>query len=195
MNRVRIISPVMPADSRERRNEVVEPEYDSGRLTHGELESALPRWQRNERELERFRSPEELLRRLLADSLSQGDRPLRPLLALAPEDPLAARLVLGAILPALRRQTGWIACHRAHLSSGREGSAEVWELLGFHAWEVICSGFTSPRRRVYPQLLGEIVCRTLTALAADGPLGRHDLAAPSELPAPTYLPTDPPEAD
>ena len=194
MNRVRMISPVMDADSRKRRNEVVEPERDCGRLARHELGAALPRWRRSHRELERFRSPEELLARLLADSLRDGDGPLRSLLALAPAEPLAARLVLAAILPALRQQAGWIACHRAHVSAGREGFDEVWELLCFHAWEVICSGFASPRRRVYPQLLGEILCRTLTALAPGEPAGGrapHDYAAGSALPEPTCLPAQP----
>ena len=118
MNRVRMISPVMDADSRKRRNKVVEPERDRGRLARHELGSALPRWQRSHRELERFRSPEELLARLLADALRDDDGPLRSLLALAPEEPLAARLVLAAVLPALRQQAGWIACHRAHVSAG-----------------------------------------------------------------------------
>lgn len=199
MNRLRMISPVMHADSQKRR---IEPERDGGRLAHRELGSALPRWQRRERELERFRSPEQLLGRLLADSLRDGDGPLRSLLALAPEEPLAARLVLATILPTLRQQAGWIACHRAHVSAGREGFAEVWELLCFHAWEVICSGFASPQRRVYPQLIAEILCRTLTALApdepppADGEPAPHEGAAGTGLPAAIRLPTPPapPEA-
>ena len=168
----------MDADSRQHPDEVVELQRDWGRLARRELGPALARWQRGERELERFCSPEDLLGRLLGDSLREGDGPLRCLLALAPEEPLAARLVLQAILPSLGQQARWIACHRAHVSSGREGFDEVWELLCFHAWEVICSGFTSPRRLVYPQLLGEILCRTLTALAPTGSSERPGPLAP-----------------
>jgi hypothetical protein len=169
----------MRSDFGQRRNVEIGLERDWGRLARRELHSALVRWQRSEQRLERFSSPEDLLAQLLADSLRDGDGPLRSLLALAPAEPLAARLVLQAIVPILEQQARWLACHRAHVSSGCEGFDEVWELLCFHAWETISSGFSTPRRLVLPQLLGEILCRTLTALAPDGPPESGDAHPPA----------------
>jgi hypothetical protein len=97
----------------------------------GALDEALVSWRRQEPSLA-FANVDEIVQ-VLADRSANGeihDRVLRPLLRLAPEDPLAARLVLIRFLPCLKKMAGW----------GEQFGRDEWTtLLVSHPYEVIAT--------------------------------------------------------
>ena len=100
----------------------------------------LPEWGAREPALARFRSPDELIRFLLRPGpWAARDAVLAALLAQARVEPLAARVVLAALLPGLKR----IAEEVILDARDRE---ELWQLLLACAWERIRS-YPLERRR------------------------------------------------
>src|SRR5207249_270690 len=88
----------------------------------------------------RFDSGRRLLFFLNSSRPEETDVPLLALLSLAREDRVAGRLVLQAILPALKSQAERIA----YEPRWRD---EVWELLLFFAWQAVCA-YPIERRRI-----------------------------------------------
>lgn len=119
-------------------------------LEQRRLVQALPRWREHQPLLCRFDSPAQLLRFLHASPPERTDGPLLALLALARSDRRAGRLVLQAILPALKTQAARVVAERAP----RE---EVWELLLFFAWEAICAYPLARRRHVAANLVLQVL--------------------------------------
>lgn len=95
-------------------------------LAQGTLLRALPAWRDQQPPLRRFGCARQLVRFLNSSPPAQTDGALLALLALARGDRLAGRLVLQAILPALKSQAERIAYDP-------ERREEVWELLLFFA--------------------------------------------------------------
>jgi DNA-directed RNA polymerase specialized sigma24 family protein len=136
-------------------------------LAHRALADALASWRLEQPALRRFTSPQQLLRFLHGAAPAESDAPLLALLSLAPRDGLAGRLLLQAILPALRSQAVRIRC-------GREEQEELWELLLFFAWEAIsCYPAHQRRRRVAGNLVLQVLHRTTRELhrTSDQPAG------------------------
>jgi hypothetical protein len=125
----------------------------------GVLDEALGRWTRREPSLD-FASVDEIVE-VLADRSAPGeahDRVLRPLLRLAPDHPLAARLVLFRFLPCLKRMTDW----------GEPFDDEEWlTLLISCAYEVITT-YPLVRRpdRIAGNISWEVRKRAFAALRA-----------------------------
>ena len=109
-------------------------------LAQRQLKDALPAWQRDQRVLRSFTSPQQLLCFLHSNPPAGTNAPLLALLTLARDDRLAGRFLLQAILPALKSQVTRIVYPLALRD-------EVWELLLFYAWEAICTYPTERRRR------------------------------------------------
>jgi hypothetical protein len=99
-------------------------------LVHGRIGSAFTRWHAAQPSLRRFERPNQLVRFLHSAAAAETDEPLLALLALAHDDTAAARLLLQALLPALKAQT-------QRLARRRVPHEEVWELLLFYAWTAI----------------------------------------------------------
>jgi DNA-directed RNA polymerase specialized sigma24 family protein len=136
-------------------------------LAHRALADALAHWRLQQPALRRFTSPQQLLRFLHGAAPAESDAPLLALLTLAPNDGLAGRLLLQAILPALRSQA-------ARIRRGRDEQEELWELLLFFAWEAICCYPARQRRvRVAGNLVLQVLHRTTRELhrASDEPAG------------------------
>jgi hypothetical protein len=136
------------------------------------LAQVLPRWRELQVPLRRFGSAPELLRFLHAQPPAQTDAPLLALLTLARADRLAGRVVLQAILPALKAQAKRIRDQRGWRD-------EVWELLFFYAWEAICSYPLDHRQaRVAANLVLQVLHDTTRALYR--PLSEHVLPVANE---------------
>jgi DNA-directed RNA polymerase specialized sigma24 family protein len=111
-------------------------------------------------------------------SSAMKDELLRPLVRLAADDPLAARVVLQLLLPGLKR----IAARALHDLSERD---ELWELLLAHAWERIRRYPLARRpRHIAANVLLDALMRTMRELERERRRrGRSD--ADAEPPAPT----------
>ena len=139
-------------------NAVCQLEREWQALAPGAVAEALPRWRAQQPALRRFASPQQLLRFLHAARSGETDAPLLALLSLARRDRLAGRLLLQAILPALRAQAERIVHER-------ERREELWELLLFFAWEAICGYPTAERRfRVAANLVLQVLHDTTREL-------------------------------
>jgi DNA-directed RNA polymerase specialized sigma24 family protein len=125
-------------------------------LSRGALAEALPGWRGREPALARFESPACVLASLRRGS-SANDATLLALLRLASSDPLAGRLCLQAILPALKSQA-------ARLARGSRRREELWELLLAHAWEAIRLYPAARERRVAANLVLEVLHQTTREL-------------------------------
>ena len=104
---------------------------------------------------------------------AQTDKVLLALLTLAREDARAGRLVLQAILPALKKQA-----ERINKRRGRRD--EVWELLLFYAWQSICAYPLRRGSRVAANLVLQVLHDTTRELYhphshREQPLSDHDL--------------------
>jgi len=100
-------------------------------LARGVLPARLRLWAEREPALAPFVDPARLVEFVRGSvSSAMKDELLRPLVRLAADDPLAARVVLQLLLPGLKR----IAARTLHDLSERD---ELWELLLAHAWERI----------------------------------------------------------
>ena len=97
----------------------------------GPVSRRLPEWGAREPALARFRSPDELIRFLLRPGpWAARDAVLAALLAQARVEPLAARVVLAAVLPGLKRIAEEV------ILDARDRD-ELWQLLLACAWERI----------------------------------------------------------
>ncbi len=100
-------------------------------LARGVLPVRLRVWAEREPSLAPFADPVRLIGFLRGPAPpAMKDDLLRPLVRVASDDPLAARVVLQALMPGLKL----IAGHALHDLSERD---ELWELLLAHAWERI----------------------------------------------------------
>ena len=146
----------------------------------GPVSRRLPEWGAREPALARFRSPDELIRFLLRPGpWAARDAVLAGLLAQARVEPLAARVVLAALLPGLKR----IAEEVILDARDRE---ELWQLLLACAWERIRS-YPLERRpsRIAANLLLDARRRALDAFTRErGLRARPAPAAPPPAPAP-----------
>src|SRR5918994_3821019 len=122
----------------------------------------LPEWGARERALARFHSADELIRFLLRPGpWAARDAVLAALLAQARTEPLAARVVLAALLPGLKRIAEQVILD----ARDRE---ELWQLLLACAWERICA-YPLERRpsRIAANLLLDTLHDVLAFLAAE----------------------------
>ena len=156
-------------------------------LTQGPLKDALHLWQREQPLLRSFTTPQQLLCFLHNQPPLDTSEPLLALLTLAPDDPLAGRFLLQAILPALKSQAARIV-YPAALRD------EVWELLLFYAWEAICTYSTKRRRNVAANLVLQVLHQTTRELrranahTEDEETGRDYAKALRTLPATSGAP-------
>ena len=127
------------------------------------LSGRLRRWSQREPRLAAFSTASELLgslRRLRGDHDAENAI-LAALLREARTDPLAARVVLQALLPGLKRLAGRLL----HTAAERD---ELWSLLLAHGWERIRSYPLERRpRRIAANLLLDTAHATLATLAAE----------------------------
>jgi hypothetical protein len=129
-------------------------------LSSGALAEALPGWRRAEPALARFASPASVLS-FLRRSSGESDPVLLALLRLAADDPLAGRLCLHAILPALKAQA-------ARLAGGGVRREESWELLLAHGWEAIRRYPLAREQRVAANLVLQVLHATTRELRRPG---------------------------
>jgi hypothetical protein len=144
-------------------------------LARRELAVGLARWRGTQTALRRFQRAEDLLVFLHGATPHESDGPLLALLVLAANDRAAGRLVLQAILPALKAQARRLGAR----SAARD---ELWELLLFHAWQAICTYPLTRRRHVAANLVLQVLHDTsrelrrgsrVKARAADRPPSRR----------------------
>ncbi len=146
-------------------------------LAHADLAAAFARWRTLHPPLRRFQGPCQLLRYLHATPARESDEQLLALLALAAADPAAARLLLQALLPALKAQTQRLARRR------RVSQEELWELLLFHAWTAIRTYPLASRPRAVAANLVLDVWHEATR-----ELSRNHWPTHTQPPAPVVLP-------
>ena len=133
----------------------------------GPVSRRLPEWGAREPALARFRSPDELIRFLLRPGpWAARDAVLAALLAQARVEPLAARVVLAALLPGLKRIAEEV------ILDARDRD-ELWQLLLACAWERI-RGYPLERRpsRIAANLLLDARRRALDASRASAVCAR-----------------------
>jgi hypothetical protein len=145
-------------------------------LARRELAVSLACWHDSQPALRRFQRAQDLVTFLHAAAASESDGPLLALLVLAPDEPPAGRIVLQAILPALKAQA-------RRLTNRATTGEELWELLLFHAWEAICTYPLTRRRRVAANLVLQVLHATSRELrrcahpeTAPAPRSSHDSA-------------------
>jgi len=128
-------------------------------LARASLPAHLRAWALHEPALAPFADPERLIRFLRGPASAEAkDELLRPLLRVARHEPLAARVVLQALMPGLKRLSA-----RALLDASEWD--ELWELLLAHAWERIRRYPLARRpRRIAANVLLDTLHRTLREL-------------------------------
>jgi DNA-directed RNA polymerase specialized sigma24 family protein len=128
-------------------------------LARASLPARLRAWSLDESALAPFAEPERLIRFLRGPASAKAkDELLRPLLRIARDEPLAARVVLHALMPGLKRLSA-----RALLDTSEW--EELWELLLAHAWERIRRYPLARRpRRIAANILLDTLHRTLREL-------------------------------
>ena len=131
-------------------------------LRRGSLTARLRAWGREEPVLSAFASPDALIRFLHSRAPGlKKDAILSALLARARTDPLAARVVLQALLPGLKG-----LARRIFLDA--DEAAQLWQLLLASAWERIRTYPLERRpRRIAANLLLDTMRATLDELARD----------------------------
>jgi DNA-directed RNA polymerase specialized sigma24 family protein len=146
----------------------------------GPVSRRLPEWGAREPALARFRSPDELIRFLLRPGpWAARDAVLAALVAQARLEPLAARVVLAALLPGLKRIAEEV------ILDARDRD-ELWQLLLACVWERIRQ-YPLERRpsRIAANLLLDARRRALDAFTRErGLRARPAPAAPPPAPAP-----------
>lgn len=128
-------------------------------LARGSLPARLRAWALHEPALAPFTDPHCLIRFLRGPAPAEAkDELLRPLLRIARDEPLAARVVLQALMPGLKRLSA-----RALLDVSEW--EELWELLLAHAWERIRRYPLARRpRQIAANVLLDTLHRTLREL-------------------------------
>ena len=170
-------------------NAVSQLDREWSTIATGEVADGFSRWRRRESSLRRFASPPQLLAFLRGATELESDAPLLALLLLAPSEPLAGRLLLQAILPALKAQS-------ARIAHPRVGLEELWELLLFHAWQAICCYPVAKRRRqVAANLVLQVLHDTTRELQRDDPPHAAARFSDSRTPPPAPAPLGPGEAE
>ena len=129
------------------------------RLASSVLPARLRIWAERESALAPFADPTRLIRFLREPAPSPlKDELLRPLVRIAYDDPLAARVVLHALMPGLKRIAGRVLLDLSERD-------ELWELLLAHAWERICRYPLAQRpRRIAANILLDTLRRTMRDL-------------------------------
>lgn len=154
-----------PTDRNQERQTAADPvpvlrlEQEWERLAGGVLRERFAGWRERQPALRPFADPEQLLRFLRGPAASGcKDDVMRGLLALAREEPDAARVVLQALLPGLKRLA-------ARVLRGADEREQLWELLLAFAWERIRSYPLERRpRRIAANLLLDTLRQTLREL-------------------------------
>src|SRR6266571_3919119 len=149
-------------------------------LARASLPAHLRAWALNEPALAPFADPERLIRFLRGPASAEAkDELLRPLLRVARHEPLAARVVLQALMPGLKRLSA-----RALLDVSEW--EELWELLLANAWERIRRYPLARRpRRIAANVLLDTLHRTLRELGRERRRRRRgdvDAAVPVPVP-------------
>jgi DNA-directed RNA polymerase specialized sigma24 family protein len=129
------------------------------RLASRELPALLRVWSAREPTLAPFADPTQLIRFLREPAPSaQKDELLRALVRIAADDPLAARVVLQALMPGLKRIAGRVLLDLSERD-------ELWELLLAHAWERIRQYPLARRpQRIAANILLDTLRRTMREL-------------------------------
>ncbi len=152
-------------------------------LVSGQLAARFQRWAEEEPGLAAFAGPGALIRFLHGPGATHDkDTLLGSLLERARAEPLAARVVLQALRPGLKRLAG-----RLILDAGER--QELWELLLASAWEKIRTYPLERRpRRIAANLLLDTMHATLAELARErafrAELPLSALSAPVHAPEP-----------
>jgi hypothetical protein len=147
-------------------------------LARGVVPARLRLWAEREPALAPFVDPARLVEFVRGSASSaMKDELLRPLVRLAVDDPLAARVVLQVLLPGLKR----IAGRALHDLSERD---ELWELLLAHAWERIRRYPLARRpRHIAANVLLDTLMRTMRELERER-RRRRRCDSDAEMPAP-----------
>jgi len=141
-------------------------------LARGVVPARLRLWAEREPALAPFVDPARLVEFVRGSASSaMKDELLRPLVRLASDDPVAARVVLQVLLPGLKR----IAGRALHDVSERD---ELWELLLAHAWERIRRYPLARRpRHIAANVLLDTLMRTMRELERERRRRRSDSGA------------------
>jgi DNA-directed RNA polymerase specialized sigma24 family protein len=163
--------------------DVLEQDWQA-QLHHPVLRNRFRVWQDADATLTRFKDVIALLRFLRGPGSGvEKDEVLSALLARARWEPLAARVVLEAMLPGLKKLAGRL------LTDARERE-ELWSAVMACAWERICTYPVERRpRKVAANLLLDTLRGTLAALSA----GRREPSTqtfPAQLEAPQQCDSD-----
>jgi DNA-directed RNA polymerase specialized sigma24 family protein len=163
-------------------------------LVHGQLGVEFRRWCRVEPVLARFGGPGRMLAFLWDERGSSAgqDSVLAALLRLAPREPLAARVVLQALLPGLKKHAGQLLRRRADRGKGALERDELWQVLFVSLLARIQSYPLAARpARIASNLLLDTVHVTLAELATTRQaLLELPAAEPLEPTAPPTVPED-----
>lgn len=148
---------------------VLSLEREWQQLARGILPARLRLWAEREPVLAPFVDPARLLEFMRGPASSaRKDELLRPLIRLAADDPLAARVLLQLLLPGLKR----IAGRALHDVSERD---ELWELLLAHAWERIRRYPLAQRpRHIAANVLLDTLKHTMRELERERRRRRHN---------------------
>jgi hypothetical protein len=132
-------------------------ERDWRRLVRGVLPAHLRAWARDEPALAAFPEPPRLIAFLRSDApAASKDAVLRPLVRIARDEPLAARVVLEALAPGLTRLA-------ERVIFDERDRDELWALILGHAWRQIRS---YPLERRPSKIAANLILETRrTALA------------------------------
>lgn len=148
------------------------------------LPAAFASWRHRQSVLRRFDRVSDLLPALHQAASVESDPLLLALLVLAADDPLAGRVVLQAILPALKTQARTLARRDASRD-------EIWELLLYYAWSAIRTYPTRTRlRKVAANLVLQVLHDTTRELARNR-RPAHLAGAPPTAPATPSTPGRP----
>jgi DNA-directed RNA polymerase specialized sigma24 family protein len=143
-------------------------------LARGSLRVRLRTWVLQEPALAPFAEPARLLTFLHGPApWTEKDHLLLPLVRIARDEPLAARLVLQALLPGFKAIAGRVL----HDRSERD---DLWELLLAHAWTQIRRYPLERRpRRIAANLLLDTLNRTMRDLKLERSRRRHEVSKSS----------------
>ncbi len=137
---------------------------DWRRLVRGILPQRLRAWARSEPALAAFPEPTRLIAFLRSDaSAPSKDKVLRPLVRIARDEPLAARVVLEALAPGLTRLA-------ERVIFDERDRDELWALILGHAWQQIRS---YPLERRPAKIAANLILETRRAALAEFTRDRH----------------------
>jgi DNA-directed RNA polymerase specialized sigma24 family protein len=132
-------------------------ERDWRRLVRGVLPERLRAWARGEPTLAAFPEPPRLIAFLRSSSAASKDAVLRPLVRIARDEPLAARVVLEALAPGLTRLA-------ERVIFDERDRDELWALILGHAWQQIRS---YPLERRPSKIAANLILETRRAALAE----------------------------